>query len=308
MKLTFIDDYELAAITDEGAVSLAAALSAIEILPPQQIINHVIEGWASYSEKFIALIDSATPKPLDSIQLRPPLPKPVSIVCMAVNYMENGRLKTKPEPQAFFKNSHSVIGEAGIMHLPDCPASIFEGEAEVALVIGKKATRVEAEDAYDYIFGYLNFVDGSARGLPMGMGMPYFMKGQDESAPLGPWITTADEIEDPMNLHVRQWNNGKLTHDYNTDDMAHDIAASLAFVSANTTLEPGDVIALGTNHQGLHPLQHGDVVEQETDGLGRLTFHVHDDLERCWTRATRAEWTATGEKGHAPQVSGKYLD
>ena len=88
--------------------------------------------------------------------------------------------------------------------------------------------------------------------------------------------------------------------------MAHDIAASLAFVSSNTTLEPGDVIALGTNHQGLHPLQHGDVVEQETDGLGRLTFQVHDELKRTWGRQTRAERSANGESGHAPQLTGKY--
>jgi 2-keto-4-pentenoate hydratase/2-oxohepta-3-ene-1,7-dioic acid hydratase in catechol pathway len=141
----------------------------------------------------------------------------------------------------------------------------------------------------------------------MGMGMPYFMKSQDDSAPLGPWIVTADEVENPMNLRVQQWNNGKLTHDYNTDDMAHDIAASLAFVTANTTLEAGDVIALGTNHQGLHPLQHGDVVEQEIEGLGRLTFHVHDDHERTWARETRAARHTNNQKGPAPQLTGKYV-
>ena len=80
---------------------------------------------------------------------------------MAVNYMEFGTLKEKPAPQAFFKNSHSVIGPDETMTLPDVPASIVEAEAELALVIGKKAKNVKPEEAYDYIFGYLNFADGS---------------------------------------------------------------------------------------------------------------------------------------------------
>ncbi len=105
------------------------------------------------------------------------------------------------------------------------------------------------------IFGFTCMNDVTARDLTKTD--PSYMRGKgfDTFGPLGPWIVTAGEIENPMKLRVQQWNNGELTHDYNTDDMAHDIAASLAFVSATTTLEAGDVIALGTNHQGLHPLQ-----------------------------------------------------
>ena len=193
------------------------------------------------------------------------------------------------------------------MHLPDVPASIFEGEAELALVIGKKATKVPVDAAHDYIFGYMNFIDGSARGLSAGMGLSYFMKCQDDFAPLGPWITTKDDLENPQHLQVRQWVNGKLTHDYNTDDMAHNIAESLSFITANTTLEPGDVIALGTNHQGLHPFQDKDVVEQEIDGLGRLTIHITDELERTWEQKTRADKRALNEDGPALQLTGKYV-
>ncbi len=306
MRLTFIDDFELAVITNDGAVSLASETVAMAAFPPQQLINQVISEWQDYRPRFEAAVASGSARPLDAVTLRAPLPKPISIVCMAVNYMEDGTLKEKPAAQAFFKNSHAVIGHDDVMHLPDTPASIFEGEAEVALVVGKRAKNIDPADAYDHIFGYLNFVDGSARGLSGGMGLPYFMKGQDDFAPLGPWITTADEIANPMNLQVTQWNNGRATHHYNTDDMAHDIAASLAFVSANTTLEPGDVLALGTNHGGLHPLQDGDVVEQESEGLGRLTFTVSDPLKRIWSRETRADRRASGAEGPAPQLSGKY--
>ena len=98
-----------------------------------------------------------------------------------------------------------------------------------------------------------------------------------------------------------------ITHDYNTDDMAHNIAESLSFITANTTLEQGDVIALGTNHQGLHPFQDKDVVEQEIDGLGRLTIHITDELERTWEQKTRADKRALNEDGPALQLTGKYV-
>ncbi len=305
MKIAYVDDHRLSAITEQGVIDLSPVVRDLELMPAQQKINWVIERWSDYRPRFEALLVNAKARPLAEVQLQAPLPKPVAIVCMAVNYMENGLLKEKPLAQAFFKNSHSVIGPNGTMHLPDVPATVFEGEAEIALVIGKTATKVSVEAASEYIFGYLNFVDGSARGLATGMGLPYFMKGQDDFAPLGPWITTADEIADPMNLQVRQWNNGELTQDYSTRDMAHNIAESVAFVSSNTTLEAGDLIALGTNHQGLHPLQDGDLVEQEIQDLGRLAFKVRDPARRTWPRLTRAEWQKLGHKGrHALKLTG----
>ena len=309
MRLIFFNDDQLGAVTESGKVAdFGELLADYAILPPQQRLNRVIEEWSDWAPKFAALIDADKGPALADVTLRAPVPKPTSIVCMAVNYMEFGTLKEKPAQQAFFKNSHGVIGPDGVMNLPDHPASIFEGEAELALVIGKRATRIDAAAADDYIFGYLNFVDGSARGLIGGMGLPYAMKGQDDSAPLGPYLVTKDEIDDAMKLDVKQWVNGKLTHDYCTDDMAHDIGASLAFITANTTLEPGDVVALGTNHAGLHPLQDGDVVEQEAAGLGRLRFTIADPLRRTWSPQSRGERAAAGERGPAPQLSGKYAD
>src|SRR4029453_6848675 len=91
--------------------------------------------------------------------------KPANIVCMAVNYMEDGT-RTEPAPiNAFLKSPGAVIGPGETMVLPDVPATIFEGEAEVAVVIGKRASAVRAAEAMSYVFGYLNFIDGSARGL-----------------------------------------------------------------------------------------------------------------------------------------------
>src|SRR4030095_4215659 len=100
---------------------------------------------------------------------------------------------------------------------PDVPATIFEGEAELALVIGKRAANVPAAKAMEYIFGYTNFIDGSARGLAPPAGNTFYqMKSRDTFAPMGPYIVTADEVKAPDNLQVRLWVNGTLMPKYNT--------------------------------------------------------------------------------------------
>jgi 2-keto-4-pentenoate hydratase/2-oxohepta-3-ene-1,7-dioic acid hydratase in catechol pathway len=193
------------------------------------------------------------------------------------------------------------------MVLPDVPANIFEGEAEVALVIGKRASQVKAADAMSYIFGYMNFIDGSARGLPPAGNTFYQMKSRDTFAPMGPYIVTADEIADPHNLQIKLWVNGTLKQNFNTSDMAHKIPRCIEWVTSIHTLEAGDVLATGTNHRGLSSFQDGDVVELETAGLGRLRIHVRDDLKRTWARETRLERQQQKAEGvTTPQLTGKY--
>ena len=97
-----------------------------------------------------------------------------------------------------------------------------------------------------------------------------------------------------------------LKQNFNTDDMAHSIAKSIAFVSSIHALLPGDILATGTNHRGLHAIQDGDRLELEVDGLGRLAVNVRDTVERAWPRETRLERQTAGLDGMAPQASGKY--
>ena len=244
--------------------------------------------------------------PVSQLRIRSPLPKPYNIVCMAVNYMEDGT-RAEPAPiNAFHKSPNSVMGQGDTMVLPDVPATIFEGEAELALVIGKPASHVPAAEAMDYVFGYLNFIDGSARGLVPSNNSFYQMKSRDTFAPMGPYLVTADEIADPLKLQVRLWVNGILKQNYNTSDMAHKIPRVLEWVSSIHPLEPGDVIATGTNHRGLSAFQNEDVIEIETEGLGRLRFNVRDDLKRTWGRETRLEMHQKGIEGTTPQLEGKY--
>ena len=221
---------------------------------------------------------------------------------MAVNYMEDGT-RSEPAPiNAFQKSPNAIIGDGDTMVLTDIPATIFEGEAEVALVIGKRASNVKAADAMDYIFGYMNFIDGSARGVPAF----YQMKSRETFAPIGPYLVTADEIKDPQKLQVKLWNNGTLMQNFNTDDMAHKIARCIEWVTSIHTLEAGDILATGTNHRGLNPFMDGDKIEIETEGLGRLTFSVKDDLKRTWARETRLERQDKGFDSPTPQTGGKY--
>src|SRR5690606_30561637 len=197
---------------------------------------------------------------------------------------------SEPAPiNAFHKSPNAVIGDGDTMVLPDVPATIFEGEAELALVIGKRASHVPAAEAMDYVFGYTNFIDGSARGLPPAGNTFYQMKSRETFCPIGPYLVTKDEIADPQKLQIRLWNNGVLMQNFNTDDMAHKIPRCIEWVSSIHTLEPGDILATGTNHRGLNPFMDGDRIELECEGLGRLTIHVKDDLKRTWERVTRLQ-------------------
>jgi len=301
MKLTFFDDYKLGVVNGDSIVDVSAAVASVPNTSPGDLINHVIADWDNLKSG-IEQAAQAVGVPLSSVTLQVALPTPYNTVAMAVNYMEDGTRDAPAPINAFLKSPNSIIGEGGTMVLPDMGASIFEGEAELAVVIGKRASNISEDEAYDHIFGYLNFIDGSARGVPAF----YQMKARETFAPIGPWITTADEIADPMKLQIQLRVNGKLKQNFNTDDMAHNIAKSIAWVSSIHTLEPGDILATGTNHRGLSALQGGDTVELEVEGLDTLHISIQDDLGRTWPRTTRLERQEAGFDGPVGQATGKY--
>ncbi len=306
MKLVFFDDFKLGVVKDDTVVDVSGAVSGVEHTSPQDLIGKVIENFSQHRAALQQAADSGQGTPLDQVRLRSPLPKPPNIICMAVNYMEDGT-RDEPAPiNAFQKSPNAVIGDGDTMILPDIPASIFEGEAEFALVIGKHASNVKQEDAYDSIFGYTNFIDGSARGLQAGGNTFYQMKSRDTFAPIGPYLVTADEIDDPQKLAIKLWVNEDLKQSFNSDDMAHKIPRIIEWVSSIHELEPGDVIATGTNHRGLSAFQNDDKIELEVQGLGILHFSVQDNLKRTWPRTTRLEMAESGREGTVPQDGGKY--
>lgn len=307
MKILYFDDFRLGVLKGDHVVDVTDLVSDIPHTGPHNLISGLIERFDAYRGKIEAAVQSRTGVPLAGVRIRPPLPRPNNIDCMAVNYMEDGTRSSPAPINAFHKASTGVIGDGDTMVLPDVGATIFEGEAELALVIGKRATKVPASEAMGYIFGYLNFIDGSARGLGPDGNVFFQMKSRDTFAPIGPFIVTADEIPDPGHLQVRLWNNGVLMQNFNTSDMAHKIPRCIEWVSSIHTLEPGDVLATGTNHRGLNPFMDGDQIELEVEGLGRLHISVRDDLKRTWARETRLDRQEKKLEGvHTPQLTGKY--
>ncbi len=306
MKILFFDDWKLGVLKGDTVVDVSDVVKDIPRVGPHDVINGLIARFGEYRAKLESAADKGSGVPVGKVKIRPPLPKPTTIVAMAVNYMEDGT-RTEPAPiNAFHKSPSAIIGMSETMVLPDVPATIFEGEAEMAVIIGKRATRVSQADAMSYVFGYTNFIDGSARGLPPSGNTFYQMKSRDTFCPIGPYLVTADEIKDPHKLQIKLWVNGELKQNFNTDDMAHKIPRCIEWVTSIHTLEPGDIVATGTNHRGLSGFQDGDRVELECEGLGKLAFGIRDDLKRTWSRETRLDRQKAGLEGTTPQITGKH--
>ena len=307
MKIIFFDDFRLGVLSGDQVVDVSDKVTDIPMVGPHDLINGLIENFENYRSVFEAAVASGDGVPLDGVRIRPPLPRPINIDCMAVNYMEDGT-RSEPAPiNAFTKAPNSIIGPDDTMVLQDIPATVFEGEAELGVVIGKRCYQVSEAEAMDYVFGYINFIDGSARGLPPAGNVFFQMKARETFTPIGPYLVTKEEIADPQSLPIKLWVNGNLMQDFNTDDMAHSITRCIEWISHVHALEPGDIIATGTNHGGLNPFHDGDVVELECEGLGRLKINIRDNLKRTWERTTRLKRMKKGlEPPHAPQLTGKY--
>jgi 2-keto-4-pentenoate hydratase/2-oxohepta-3-ene-1,7-dioic acid hydratase in catechol pathway len=306
VKLLLFDEFRLGVLRGDQVVDVSDAVKDVPHVGPGDLMNGLIARFGDYRGKIEDAATRGKARPVAGVRVRPPLPKPTTIVCMAVNYMEDGT-RSEPAPiNAFLKSPSAIIGPGDTMVLPDVPATIFEGEAEVALIIGKRATAVPAARAMEYVFGYCNFIDGSARGLLPTGNTFYQMKSRDTFAPMGPYLVTADEIADPHRLAIRLSVNGTVKQSFNTSDMAHKIPRCIEWVTSIHTLEPGDVLATGTNHRGLSAFMDGDRIELETEGLGKLQFNVRDDLKRTWSRETRLDRQEKGQEGTTPQLAGKH--
>jgi len=308
MKLAFLDDFKLGVVAGDKVVDVTDVVKNIPRLEPQDVMRGVIERFDALKDRLVDAAAKGHGKPVSQVRLRPPLLKPENIICMAVNYMEDGTLPEPAPMNAFMKSPSAIIGDGDTMVLPDMAASVFEGEAEFAVVIGKKASHVQAKDAMKYVFGYTNFIDGSARGVVPPTNVFYQMKSRDTFAPIGPYLVTADEIKDPQKLAIVLTNNGTVMQKFNSDDMAHKIPRCIEWVTSIHTLLPGDILATGTNHRGLNPFMDGDKIELTTEGLGTLHIKVKDKHKRTWARITRLKHKESGAQGvHTPQTGGKYM-
>jgi 2-keto-4-pentenoate hydratase/2-oxohepta-3-ene-1,7-dioic acid hydratase in catechol pathway len=176
----------------------------------------------------------------------------------------------------FLKAPTSVTGPGGMVQLPYRDRRTDQ-EGELAVVIGTRARQLPPERALDCVFGYTCLLDITVRGREDRS----MRKSFDTFTPIGPWITTADEVGDPGSLELRCWVNGELRQHAATKDFIVGVADLIAYISSVLTLNPGDIIATGTP-AGVGPLAHGDKVAVEIDRVGRLEVSVSAETAVAW--------------------------
>jgi 2-keto-4-pentenoate hydratase/2-oxohepta-3-ene-1,7-dioic acid hydratase in catechol pathway len=226
--------------------------------------------------------------PVDAVTLRAPLPRPLrSLFCIGRNYRAHAAelagtvfRESLPNedawPIVFTKLADCVVGPHDDVRLPGAAVSTqIDYESELAVVIGRGGRDIARSRAMDHVFGYTVVNDVSARDVQVRHQQWDLGKSFDTFCPMGPWITTADEL-DGRDTRVRGYVNGELRQDGHTKDMIFDIPTLVETCSRGITLHPGDVIATGTPAgvgMGFTPprwLQRGDVVKVEIDGLGAI--------------------------------------
>ncbi len=216
--------------------------------------------------------------PMASLAVLAPVPPPGKIVCVGRNYREHAEetgSAVPTQPQLFAKWANALVGPGAPIVHPTITEQL-DYEAELTVVIGRRAQRVAVADALDFVYAYTCGNDVSARDLQFGDTQWTRGKALDTFAPMGPWLVTADEIADPQALRIRCIVSGETLQDSSTSEMLFSVAEIIAFTTEAITLERGDVIMTGTPpgvgvarspQRFLHP---GDTVRVEIDGIGAL--------------------------------------
>jgi 2-keto-4-pentenoate hydratase/2-oxohepta-3-ene-1,7-dioic acid hydratase in catechol pathway len=280
------DQARVGVLVGDGLVDASPAVESVQAGAPDRLMQRVIQGFDDLRANIDGLVASANPIPLDEVRLRAPITRPGKILCCIGNYWEHAQREPRPL-NMFLKNPDAVIGPGDTVVLPEfTEPEVFQHEAELGVVIKGPAKQIDRADWRHAVFGYTCVVDVSARGEGRSTWRAgsWMGKSFDTFAPLGPCIVTADEIADPNKLHVQFWNNGDLRHDYTTDDMEHPVPELIEFATRIMTLNSGDILSCGTNHEGLGPLQDGEECAIEIKGVGRMGIRVRDPLKRAWER------------------------
>ena len=292
MKLVLFNGGRPGLLRGDVVVDISEAMGAVGVRGGQEAMEAIITQIEVLRADLSHLEATGVGVPVSGVSLLAPLPRPSKILCMGGNYREFGA--REPSPMwGFLKSPEAVIGPGDTVILPPDDVNIFHHEAELVIVFGSDGKDVKQENALDHVFGYMAGVDVSAR-LPAGRRpsgprntstMPISpWKSFNTFAPIGPCIVTKDEIQDPHQLQVRLWVDGELRVNYNTNDLAHSIPESIEWASAIESFSPGDVLFMGTNHQGLGAMQEGDNIDIEVEHVGRFSIQVSDPLKRRWPK------------------------
>lgn len=289
MRLVLTSDNRICVERTDGFVDVSAAFADIRYRTAKDRMPRVL---AVFLDRRAAVEELAANGTVEQVPgLQAPVPRPPKLIAAFGNFME-GVVRDRYTQDMFLESPDSVIGPAGTVVLPNHEATIFHHEAELGLVIGRRAKDLPADErALEALAGYTCGIDVSGRGIGR-MGPSRMGKSFDTFTPLGPAIVTIDDVPDPQQLGVTLKVNGERRQDYSTSDMEYSVVEILSFISGYMTLVPGDVLLCGTNHQGLGPMQDGDQVELEIERVGTLCVGVRDPLKREWPRGIDQEMAA----------------
>jgi acylpyruvate hydrolase len=274
----------LGLLTDDGIRDLTMATGA------RDVGELVISGGSFVEADGGELLDP------DTITVRAPVARPGKVICVGLNYHDHCReqgIELPPYPPLFAKFANAIASPGEAIVRPRVTEQL-DLECELALVIGRRASRISRDEALDHVFGYTILNDITMRDLQREDRRWLRAKGSDGFAPIGPVVVSADELGDPGALRLRSAVNGETWQDSTTAEMVFDVATIIAFASRTITLEPGDVIATGTpagvGHFQRPPryLHDGDRLRCEIEGIGVLENTVIDELPRAGDHAAAA--------------------
>jgi len=282
---------KFACFAGDSGPQLGQVDDAQGVIRPVTVAKDMVDLIRRYDEIKPGLSADGAALPLSSVRLLAPIPHPArNIFCVGKNYRDHAKefagsgyeagavkgAEIDEYPAVFTKPASTVVGTGDTVSLHPHVTSAVDYEVELTLVIGKGGRDIPAERAYDHIWGYTIVNDVTARDRQRNHKQWFMGKALDTFCPMGPWITTADEV-DAENLDVKCWVNGELRQNANTRDLIFNIPTLIATISAGLTLEPGDLIATGTPAGvglGFNPpkfLKAGDEVSMSITGLGTLT-------------------------------------
>ena len=275
MKILRFDDDRIGVLRGDHVVDISELISHRVYRGPQGAIEELIEGFDRYRPQIEAMLVGVGGTPLDTVVVRSPLARPSRVLAAFVNYWNTPERGERNVLEFFHKSPH-LVGPDSAIHLPDIESVVeFQPEAELGVVIGRKGRQVAEVHAMELVFGYIPYVDVSARGMIRRS--QFLPKGQDGFSACGPWITTKDEIADPQQLQICSWVNGEPRQNFSTARMMYRVDEQIAWLTRFVELRPGDLLATGGFHDGLREINVGDIFDIEISGLGRTSFKVSGD-------------------------------
>jgi 2-keto-4-pentenoate hydratase/2-oxohepta-3-ene-1,7-dioic acid hydratase in catechol pathway len=244
-----------------------------KLWPPVGMVQ-LVADFASRRGAIAAAVASAESRRIADVSIETPIPWPNKLVAFPANYRahaaEMATDYTASTRGFFLKSVSSLSGAGQPIVLPEPLGREIHHEGELAVVIGRRGRHIPRARALDHVFGYACLLDITVRGLDVERTM---RKSYDTFTPVGPWITTADEVGDPSGLRLRLWVGDELRQDAHTRDLVLDVPGMIEMAASVLTLEPGDVIATGTP-EGVGPITAGDTVTVEIERVGRMSVAV----------------------------------